>query len=70
MDYLYVGEEGIANLELYMKKMEAQYLEFMGPDSKLVAEIEVPPEMSYTMCYMTMFAHAGMGKNAQCETRA
>ena len=39
-------------------------------DDKLMPEIDVPPALSYTMCYMGMIANAGMGKNAQCETRA
>ena len=33
-------------------------------EDNLVPEINVPPEVSYTMCYMSLIAHAGMGKNA------
>lgn len=62
LDYLYVGEE-IASLERYVKDMEEQYQAFMKQDA-LVAEIKVPPQLSYTMCYMSLIAHAGMGKNA------
>ena len=36
----------------------------------LLAQIEMPPEMCYTMMYMKLIANAGMGKNVQCETRA
>ena len=68
LDFLYVGPE-IASLRKCIEEMEAQYAEFMR-DGKLVAEIKVPPQLSYTMCYMSLIAHAGMGKNAQCETRA
>jgi hypothetical protein len=52
-----------------MQMMEDQYVNFMG-DEKMMAEITIPPEMSYTMAYMSMIAYSGMGKNAQCETRA
>ena len=50
--------------------MIVQYHEFMKKDSKLMPEIYVPPEMAYTMQYMMVVANSGMGKNAQCETRA
>ena len=50
--------------------MKDQYYDFMDESSKLMPEIHVPPEMAYTMQYMMLVASAGMGKNAQCETRA
>lgn len=36
----------------------------------LLPEVEIPPEMSYTIAYMNLIAYSGMGKNVQCETRA
>ena len=33
-------------------------------------EVEIPPEMSYTISYMNLISNSGMGKNVQCETRA
>jgi len=33
-------------------------------DDKMMAEITIPAEMSYTMAYMSMIAYSGMGKNA------
>lgn len=42
----------------------------MDPESHQLEEINLPPEMAYTMQYLNLIAAAGMGKNAQCETRA
>ena len=39
-------------------------------DDKLMAEIDVPPEVSYTISYIQLIAFAAQGKNASCETRA
>jgi len=39
-------------------------------DDRLMAEIDVPPEVSYTITYITLIANAARGKNASCETRA
>ena len=39
-------------------------------DEKLMAEIDVPPEVSYTITYIQLIAFAAQGKNASCETRA
>ena len=47
-----------------MTEMKDQYIEFMKPGSKLMPEIDVPPEMAYSMCYLRLVASAGMGKNA------
>lgn len=49
--------------------MKQQYLEFMQ-DDKLMAEIDVPPELSYTITYIQLIGFAAQGKNASCETRA
>ena len=52
-----------------MEEMRDAYEQFMKTPS-LVAEIEMPPEMCYTMMYIRLIAMSGMGKNVQCETRA
>ena len=39
-------------------------------DEKLMAEIDVPPEVSYTINYIQLISFAAKGKNASCETRA
>lgn len=39
-------------------------------DEKLMPEIDVPPEVSYTISYIQLIAYSGQGKNANCETRA
>jgi hypothetical protein len=52
-----------------MAEMKTQYLEFMS-DEKKMAEIDVPPEMSYVINYIQLIACATQGKNASCETRA
>ena len=70
LNQLYVGSEGNYELEMYMAAMRANYAEFMDPSSRLMEEINLPPEMAYTMQYMSLVAASGMGKNAQCETRA
>ena len=41
---LFVGKEGREDLELYIKEMKQQYLNFMNND-KTMAEIDLPPEM-------------------------
>jgi hypothetical protein len=48
---LFVGVEGHDELRIYMAEMKQQYLEFMN-DDKLMAEIDVPPEVSYTITYI------------------
>ncbi len=68
-NYLFTGREGMENLTIYMAEMKQQYLEFMS-DEKLMAEIDVPPEVSYTISYIQLIAFSGQGKNANCETRA
>lgn len=39
-------------------------------DDKLMPEIDVTPEVSYTISYIQLLGFSGMGKNANCETRA
>jgi len=50
-NFLFVGVEGHDELRIYMAEMKQQYLEFMN-DDKLMAEIDVPPEVSYTITYI------------------
>ena len=52
-----------------MEEMRDSYESFMR-DPHIVAEIEMPPEMCYSMMYIRLIAMSGMGKNVQCETRA
>ena len=52
-----------------MEEMRDSYEQFMKNPS-LLAEIEMPPEMCYTMMYIRLIAMSGRGKNVQCETRA
>jgi hypothetical protein len=40
-----------------MAEMKQQYYEFML-DDKLMAEIDVPPEVSYTITYIKLIAYA------------
>ena len=66
---LYVGEKGQYELMLSMEEMRDSYQQFLK-NPYLLAEIEMPPEMCYTMMYIRLIAMSGMGKNVQCETRA
>lgn len=68
-NYLYVGEKGLQELAIQMEEMRDSYEQFMK-NPHLVAEIEMPPEMCYSMMYIRLIAMSGMGKNVQCETRA
>ena len=68
-NFLYVGEKGQQELAIQMEEMRDAYEQFMKTPS-LVAEIEMPPEMCYSMMYIRLIAMSGMGKNVQCETRA
>ena len=69
LNYLYVGEHGLKELEIIMEEMRSDYAEFMSEESKM-PEIVLPPEMSYTLQYLNLIASSGIGKNIQCETRA
>lgn len=52
-----------------MAEMKQQYFEFMN-DDKLMAEIDVPPEISYVISYIDLISCSGIGKNSSTETRA
>lgn len=54
---------------LYVAEMKHQYLQFLS-DEKLMPEIDLPPEMQYSITYMTIISQCGKGKNATSETRA
>ena len=54
---------------IYVAEMKQQYFEFTS-DEKLMAEINMPPEISYVISYINLITNSGMGKNAACETRA
>lgn len=45
-----------------MEEMRDSYESFMKNPS-LLAEIEMPPEMCYTIMYIRLIATSGMGKN-------
>ena len=66
---LYVGEKGQYELAIQMEEMRDIYESFIKNPS-LLPEIEMPPEMCYSMMYIRLIAMSGMGKNVQCETRA
>ena len=48
---MFTQADGHDELRIYMAEMKQQYLEFMN-DEKLVPEIDVPPELSYTITYI------------------
>ena len=68
-DHLFTGELGLKDLHLYILEMKNAYQEFMN-DDRYVQEIQIPPELSYTIEYIKILAYAGEGKNAGTETRA
>ena len=47
---------------LSMEEMRDSYQQFLK-NPYLLAEIEMPPEMCYTMMYIRLIAMPGMGKN-------
>lgn len=49
-NFLFVKND-VEELAIYMAEMKQQYWEFMS-DSKLMPEIDVPPEVSYTINYI------------------
>lgn len=69
MDHLFVGEQGLNDLYLYMLEMKNAYQEFMS-DERFLAEIQIPPELSYTIEYMKLLSHCGEGKNSITESIA
>ena len=68
-DHLFVGEIGLKDLHLYILEMKNAYSEFMN-DDRYVQEIQIPPELSYTIEYIKLLAYAGEGKNGGTETKA
>lgn len=68
-DHLFVGEQGLKDLDLYMLEMKNLYGEFMG-DDRFLQEIQIPPELSYTIEYIKLLATAGEGKNSATESIA
>lgn len=66
---MFVGEIGLKDLHLYMLEMKNAYSEFMN-DDRYVQEIQIPPELSYTIEYIKLLANCGDGKNALTESRA
>jgi hypothetical protein len=69
LKHLFRGVDGYDDLRIFMAEMKQQYSEFCNDDKKM-AEIDVPPELSYTINYIELLANCAMGKNATCETRA
>ena len=68
-DHLFTGDVGLKDLHLYILEMKNAYSEFMN-DDRYVQEIQIPPELSYTIEYIRLLASCGDGKNAMTETRA
>ena len=69
LDHLFVGESGLSDLHLYMLEMKNSYMEFMG-DERFLLEIQIPPELCYTMEYIKLLAKCGEGKNSNTEAIA
>jgi hypothetical protein len=68
-DHLFVGDLGLKDLHLYILEMKNAYSEFMT-DDRYLQEMQIPPELSYTIEYIKLLAVAGEGKNAATESRA
>lgn len=69
MDHLFVKDHGIRDLHLYILEMKKRYKEFTSME-RYVQELQMPPELSYTIEYIKLLACCGEGKNASTETRA
>ena len=67
MDHLFVKEEGLKDLHLYILEMKNAYSEFMN-DDRYVQEIQIPPELSYTIEYLKLLAKCAEAKNAVSES--
>jgi len=67
--YLFSQKDSLGNLPMYLEEMKKHYVAFMM-SSKLVPEIEIPPELTYTIEFIKMMAMAGEGLNAQTEVKA
>lgn len=54
-DHLFVGELGLKDLHLYILEMKNAYSEFLN-DDRYIQEIQIPPELSYTIEYIKLLA--------------
>jgi hypothetical protein len=68
-DHLFVGEGGLKDLDLYMLEMKKLYADFMQ-DDKFLQEIQIPPELSYTIEFIKILATGGEGHNSTTEALA
>mmetsp|Transcript_11845 Transcript_11845/g.18236 ORF Transcript_11845/g.18236 Transcript_11845/m.18236 type:complete len:237 (-) Transcript_11845:3634-4344(-) len=68
-DHLFVGEQGLKDLHLYMLEMKQSYAEFMG-DERFLQEIQIPPELCYVIEYIRLLGTCGDGKNSTTEAIA
>jgi hypothetical protein len=66
---LFTGEAGMKDLRLYMLEMKSSYAEFMG-DERFLQEIQIPPELCYTIEYIKLLAACGEGKHSATESIA
>lgn len=66
---LFTGDEGLAELKFYMNEMTEQYRKF-NSNPGMVAELDVPPEMAYTIEFINLMAEAGQGFNSFTELKA
>ena len=66
--YLFTGEEGLETLELYMEEMKKHYGQFML-DEKLIPEIFVPAELSYTIEFIKLLSICCEGRNSMTELK-
>lgn len=66
MDHLFTGDQGLNDLHLYLLEMKNSYQEFMA-DERFLPEIQIPPELSYTIEYIKLLGHNGEGKNSLTE---
>ena len=68
-DHLFIKEQGLKDLHLYILEMKNSYCEFMG-DDRLHQEMLIPPELCYTIEYIKLLAICGDGKNHSTEAIA
>lgn len=66
--YLFIGDEGMETFELYMEEMRKHYSSFMM-DEKLVSEIFIPAELSYTIEFLKLLSICGEGRNSTTEIK-
>lgn len=53
-------------MHLYLLEMKNSYQDFMA-DERFLPEIQIPPELSYTIEYIRLLGHNGEGKNSLTE---